>query len=383
MTTDETDAIESELRDATADPKVVSFAGGFPAAETFPREGLIAAARAALGPESVSVSLQYAWPEGEAGLREWVCERLAHRMIAISPDEVVITSGAQQALSIAVDAVLERGQAVHVDARSYPGALDLFRARGLPLTSQVREARCAYLMPGVANPSGQGITRADVDPLLRANIPILADEAYGELRFDGAPPLALRPLAPEQVFMIGSVSKSVCPGLRIGWLVPPRGMAKAVLENKRLDDLQASTFSQALILHWLRNHDYDAHRRRAVRLYRARAHCTIETVRRLFPRWRLHVPEGGFSLYVDTGVEHAEAELLEQAHREGVVYDPGGSFRAFSTPADTLSLRLCYSNLSTSLIKTGLLRLRRAWDTLTGASRPRASASSSARQASG
>jgi 2-aminoadipate transaminase len=382
MTMDDTDDIESELREATANPDVVSFAGGFPAVETFPREALIHAGRAALSEQSVAVSLQYAWPEGEAGLREWVSQRLAVRQIDVSPDEVIITSGAQQALSIAVDAVLERGQAVHVDALSYPGALDLFRARGLSLTCEPSRARCAYVMPGVANPSGHGIVRADVEPLLAANMPILADEAYGELRFDGAPPLALRPLAPERVFMIGSVSKSVCPGLRIGWLVPPRGMAKAVLENKRLDDLQASTFSQALILHWLRNHDYDAHRRRAVRLYRARGHCTVTTVRRLFPDWKVHEPEGGFSLYVDTGRELPEAELLEEAHRKGVVYDPGGSFRAFSTPDSTLALRLCYSNLSTALIKAGLVRLRRAWDAVTGASRPRASASSSSRQAS-
>jgi 2-aminoadipate transaminase len=110
---EDSDPIESELREATADPQVISFAGGFPAVETFPREALSDAARAALSEEAVRTSLQYAWPEGEAGLREWVSERLSTRGMNISPDEVIITSGAQQALSIAVDALLERGQAVH------------------------------------------------------------------------------------------------------------------------------------------------------------------------------------------------------------------------------------------------------------------------------
>jgi 2-aminoadipate transaminase len=355
--------IEQELRAAAADPDVISFAGGFPAAETFPKKALIEAAQRALSGDAVA--LQYAWPEGEAGLREWVAERLRGRHIQVSPAEVIVTSGAQQALSLAVDALLSPGQALHVDALSYPGALDLFRARGLLLTREAARADCAYVMPGVANPAGNGLTRKDVAALITARIPILVDEAYGELRFDRRAPLALRPLAPEHVWMIGSVSKSVCPGLRVGWLVPPKSKVKAVLENKRLDDLQACTFSQALILHWLRHHDYDAHLTMVTRLYRARARCAMLGLERLFPHWKVRSPEGGFSLFVDTGATLPESELLEVAHREGVVYDPGASFRAFPSETDTLAIRLCYSNLQTALIETGLVRLRRAWDSLT------------------
>ena len=360
----EGERLEATLREATRDPEVVSFAGGFPAVETFPREQLIEAARAVLSEQGVATSLQYVWPEGEPGLREWVAERLNRRGIEASAEEVIITSGAQQALSLAADLTVEAGSRVLVDAYCYPGALELFRARDSVLSTRPDEATCTYQMPGVTNPLGDDAVKRNLDRLLTLDIPIIADEAYGELRFDGAAPEPLRALAPSRVFMVGSVSKSLCPGLRVGWLVPPRDRLKTALENKRLDDLQASTLSQALLMHWLRHNDYDAHVQRSARLYRARATCLVENLRARFPDWQVHAPQGGFSVLVDTGRPLSEADVLETARSHGVVYDPGASFRALPGVQDSLLLRLCYSNLSTDLIERGVTRLQRAWHAL-------------------
>ncbi len=356
--------IEAILREATVDPDVISFAGGFPATETFPRAQLLSAAEAALSKEGVATSLQYAWPEGKEGLLEWVVERLARRDIHVTSEDVIITSGAQQALSLSADAILGDGARVLVDPYCYSGALDVFRARGAALTTRFEEATCAYQMPGVTNPRGDAATEQNLGQLLALNGPIIADEAYAELRFDGRAPVPLRALLPTRVFLIGSVSKTLCPGFRLGWLVPPEGVAKTLREDKRLDDLQASTFSQAMLLHWLRHNDYGAHLRRSRRLYRARAHCMTSHLHELFPEWLVHVPEGGFSVLVDTQSKVGELELLDAGRRHGVVYDPGSSFRSLRGPEDNLMLRLCFSNLSTPLITRGLARLRRAWQSL-------------------
>src|SRR5439155_19227756 len=136
-------------------------------------------------------ALQYAWPEGRARLREWIAARLRARGAAVQPHEVIVTSGAQQALAIAAQLAFDRGDPVGVDAETYPAALDLFRARGGVMRRGWEGVRCVYALPAIGNPRSRGLSAAARADLLARNVAIIEDDAYAELRFDGAlpPPL--------------------------------------------------------------------------------------------------------------------------------------------------------------------------------------------------
>ena len=354
------DPIDALLREACTDPSVISFAGGFPATETIPQGALAEAAVAAVRSlPRVEASLQYCWPEGKPALRAWVAQRLAQRGVTISADEVIITAGAQQALSLTCQALLQAGQRVLVDPVCYPGALDVLRKLGGALTDRPSEAEVAYVMPGVSNPTGKDTLRSHWEALKAASAPLIVDEAYAELRFDGALPPPLIGAARERVFHIGTVSKTLCPGLRIGWLVPPPAQLQHFLSDKTMADLQAGTLAQTLLVGLLKRVDYGEHLRDVRALYCERAAAMVGALRRRMPHASFYAPEGGFSLFVDMGRAIPELSFFQGCVREGVVYDPGSRFLAFPERQKSLVLRLCFSSLDESLIEQGIERLAR------------------------
>ncbi|MFT3926623.1 MAG: PLP-dependent aminotransferase family protein [Myxococcales bacterium] len=356
------DRLEQLIREVCDRSSVISFAGGFPATETIPQEALSQAALSAVRTlPRVEASLQYCWPEGKPALRKWVAARLAQRGVRVEPDEVIITAGAQQALSLSYRALGEPGTRVLVDPISYPGALDVMRSAGAQFTEDPARAQVAYLMAGVANPVGHDSLPVHWRVLRERDCPLIVDEAYAELRFDGALPPALLGEARERVFHVGTVSKSICPGLRIGWLVPPPSRLRGFLDDKTHDDLQAGTFAQTLLSGLLCRIDYDAHLRGVRALYRERAACLARALQRSLPQLAFRAPEGGFSLYADTGCRMEEVAFFEACVAEEVIYDPGSRFVAEPRDTDTLKLRLCFSSLSPERIERGVERLARAW----------------------
>ncbi|HEY8078565.1 MAG TPA: PLP-dependent aminotransferase family protein, partial [Labilithrix sp.] len=238
------------LQRASANARgVLCLAGGLPAEELFPRRAFAKAfERAVL--RSPCGALQYGWPEGSEELRRWIAARLVARGAETSAEDVVVTAGAQQALAIAADLVGVSGARVGVDAETYPGALELLRARGAE-TVATGDAACHYVVPGASNPRGLGVSAERRARVLASGKPIVVDEAYAELRFDGR----LEPLflteARDRVFHVGTFSKTLCPGFRIGWLVVPRALRDATREAKRELDLQAGSLAQAIVERWL------------------------------------------------------------------------------------------------------------------------------------
>src|SRR5689334_10815469 len=179
------EVIDRLQRRSAANHEVLSLAAGLPAESLFPRSSIAEATVRVLG-RSDCEALQYGWPEGSLALREWIATRLRARGAEVTAEDVVVTSGAQQALSLVVETSLHEGDRITVDAESYPAALDLFRARWLVLTEGA--ARAAYVMPGVTNPRGAGIDGGRIRLLLQSNALLVADEAYVDLRFDGVVP---------------------------------------------------------------------------------------------------------------------------------------------------------------------------------------------------
>lgn len=338
------------LRRAADQPDVVSFAGGLPAPRTFPRRLLRAAACRAVD-EGAHDALQYDWPEGRPRLRAQIAARLAARGVDVEPDEVVMTNGAQEAIALAVEIIGPRQ--VQVDEATYSSALELFHARGArPVTHR---ARVRYLMPVVGNPCGWGLTPAEREAALEAEH-VIEDDAYADLRFEGPPPPPLLGRARARVWHVGSVSKTLSPGLRVGWLVPPRRYRKRVVEAKAQRDIQAGGLAQSIVEHFLASTDFEARLARLRHTYarRARALCAlVEAV----PQLEVRRPEGGFSLWVRTPVMAGDTTALAQAVEAGVAFEPGGLFWSEPQRRRPLWMRLNYSAGPQARFAEGIERL--------------------------
>jgi 2-aminoadipate transaminase len=224
---------------------VIGLAGGLPADDLLPKRDL---ARALSEVATRDDALQYGWPEGALELRVWVARRLSARGATIGEDDVIITAGAQQALAIAAELTGETP--IVVGNATYQGALQAFGGRAVASGDGAR-----YVIAGVTNP--EGTPQRPAPELLAGKRDLIVDEAYAELRFDGR---VLRPLvadARERVWHVGTISKTVAPGLRVGWLVPPPQHHERALEAKHAADLQTASVSQAALVQLLGVVDYD------------------------------------------------------------------------------------------------------------------------------
>ncbi len=340
-----------EVQKAAAErDDVIGLAGGLPANELLPREEL---ARALAEVATASdTALQYGWPEGAPELRDWVARRLAARGASIDPERVIITAGAQQALAIAA-AILDTREIAVGDA-TYQGALEAFGDRAVVASADVR-----YVIAGVANP--QGTPQPPASELLASARELIVDEAYTELRFDGhvMPPLVAD--APDRVWHVGTVSKTIAPGLRVGWLIPPSVHHDNALERKHAADLQTASVSQAALARLFDLLDYDALVATARADDAARAAALSTALHHHARHLRFIEPAGAFSIWIETGERgnrDDEIALLEAALAEGVMIDPGSFFRPAAS--DTIAFRLCYSNAPIESFDEGVQRLSRA-----------------------
>lgn len=362
------DRIEELQRRAAGDPRVIGLAGGLPNEAQFPRRALAVSFLRALNRAGVP-ALQYGWAEGSERLRAFVADRLGARGADVKADQVVITSGAQQAIAIALDLTCRAGDRVAVDDETYPAALDLMRARRLrPVAgpSALASSRAAYALPAVGNPRGLALAPAARHALLASGLPIIEDDAYADLRFDGPAPPPMLAEAPGRVLHVGTLSKSLCPGLRIGWLVAPRHLRRRALQLKQGEDLQSSSLGQAVAEDYLTGGagatgiDFESRLVKLRRFYAGRARRLARALRAHLPDWRFTPPEGGFAIFAEASAGGDETALLEAAIRAGVSFDPGSSFRA-SRSSRPLALRLCFSLAASDAFDEGARRLARAW----------------------
>ncbi|NVB84687.1 MAG: PLP-dependent aminotransferase family protein [Kofleriaceae bacterium] len=320
---------------AAARTGVIGLAGGLPADELLPREDLGRALAHVV--TTRDDALQYGWPEGVVRLRAWIADRLRRRGAQIDAERVIITAGAQQALAIA--AAVLRDTTIAVGDATYPGALDAFRGAGVPIGVDSGEAR--YVIAGVTNPRG---IAEDATAALATTGPLIVDEAYAELRFDGRLPRPLLADACDRTWHVGTISKTIAPGLRVGWLVPPAKHHAAALEHKQATDLQTASVCQAGLARLLATIDYDALLAKTRAFYQARAEQLACGLRQHLPGVRFVEPEGGFSIWVETDDDIDELAFLEAALDAGVMVDPGGPFSP--VPRPSLAFRASYSSSS-------------------------------------
>jgi 2-aminoadipate transaminase len=358
--------IESLQRRCAADHRVISLGGGLPAPVLFPRRALAAAAARVLR-RADDAALQYGWPEGGAELRGYIAAGLRARGVSdVSAEDVVITSGAQQAVAIAVEVLATPGARAWVEPESYPGALDILRARGVALVAgpDAPRARLAYAMPALSNPRGRVAGASARAALLtrarRDETYLVEDEAYADLCFAGPPGAPLLACARERVLLVGTFSKVLCPGLRVGWLVAPRALREEILEAKRIRDLQANGLAQWVLQDFLAHRPLARRLAHARRFYAARAAVLCDALRRELPEWRFDPPEGGFSVWLEGPEPGDDAALLEAAVAHGVGFDPGRLF-VFDGAPRTLSMRVSYSLEPAERLEAGVSRLARAW----------------------
>ena len=375
----------SPVRDLLAlvgDEDVISFAGGLPAAELVDVDGLRESYVRALSGAAGRRNLQYAATEGDPALRELVAARLTRRGLPTDPDDLLVTTGSQQALTLLTTALLEPGSVVAVEEPSYLAALQTFTLAGARVVGVAsdedgvvpgsveevfREHRPSvlYLVPNFANPTGRTLSaprRARIAELAAEHGTwIVEDDPYGELRYSGehVAPLAADPLLADRCVHLGSFSKIGAPGLRLGWARIPRALRPAVVVAKQAADLQTSTVDQAAAADYLARTDLDAHVARVVTAYRERRDAALTALARELPAGSsCSRPDGGMFTWVrlpDPGASLDTATLLPAALAAGVAFVPGASF--FAGTPDRATLRLSFTTHAPDRIAEGVARL--------------------------
>ncbi|MFJ3171626.1 PLP-dependent aminotransferase family protein [Streptomyces roseus] len=367
-----------EILALTARPGVISFAGGLPAPELFDTEGLRAAYDAAFT-QSAGRALQYSTTEGAPELREAVAARVTARGLRTGADDLVVTTGSQQALTLITSTLVEPGDTVLVENPTYLAALQCFAlagARVIPvpcdgegmLPDELEEIvarerpRLLYSVPTFQNPTGctlPGARRAAVAEIAaRRGLWLVEDDPYGELRFEGAevPWLAAHPGAEDRTALLGSFSKVMAPGLRLGWLRAPQALRRAAAVAKQAADLHTSTVDQLAAAHYLRTADLDAHIATVRAAYRERRDALLAGLGAALPegsRWNR--PEGGMFVWARLPEGHDAGALLPAALSRAVAFVPGAPFHTGAP--DPRTLRLSFTTHTPAEIAEGLSRL--------------------------
>lgn len=383
-----------ELLKLTEKPNVTSFAGGLPAPELFPVEAFAEASRRVLATHG-SQALQYSTTEGYLPLRELIVRHMRRYGIPAHPENVLITSGSQQALDLIGKIMINPGDLILTERPTYMGALQAWRAYqaefvtapidadGMAVDEQLEQALCTgpkfmYVLPNFQNPAGVTLSLARRRRLVEIadqyGIPIIEDDPYGQLRFEGEhlPPLLV--LDAERMngasnnektngyFQIGNViylstfSKTLAPGLRLGWIVAPEEVIQRCVMAKQGMDLHTSSFVQMVAYEVARDGFLDEHVRKIRDVYRQRRDLMLEMMCMHFPA-QVHWthPQGGLFLWVTLPEQLDATELLERAVKERVAFVPGVAFYPHADVHNTF--RLNFSNASEEMIETGIQRL--------------------------
>lgn len=358
---------------------VISFAGGLPAPELFDSAGLREAFAHALSPEHAPRSLQYAATEGDPSLRARIAERLTARGLPTGPDDLIVTTGSQQALTLIAAALLDPGAVVAVEQPTYLAALQSFSLAGARLvgvegdddgldpaaferTCRSERPTLLYLVPTFANPTGRTLTasrRAAVAEIAaRYGVWVVEDDPYGELRYSGEPtaPLTAQPALAECGLHLGSFSKIGAPGLRIGWVRAPKTVRRALAIAKQASDLHTSTIDQAAAAWYLGSVDLDAHVATLVAAYRERRDAMLAELPALLPdgsTWTR--PDGGMFTWVRLPGAVDTADVLPAALERGVAFVPGWAF--YASEPDRSTFRMSFTTHDPVRTAEGVRRL--------------------------
>ncbi|KPU26565.1 aminotransferase [Caloranaerobacter sp. TR13] len=370
-----------ELLKLTEKPEIISFAGGLPAPELFPVEEMKEITREVLEEEGEKV-LQYGTTEGYTPLRKKIAERMAKVGVNVTYENILITSGSQQGLDFTGKIFLDPDDVVICESPSYLGAINAFKAyqckfAEVPtdddgmiieelekILEKTERAKFIYVIPDFQNPSGRtwSIERRKrlIEVANKYNLPIIEDNPYGELRFEGERPPAIKHFDTEgRVIFLGTFSKTFCPGLRLGWTCADTEVLQKYILVKQGADLQTSTIAQRELNKFLEKYDLDEYINKIKEVYKRRRDLMLNTMKEEFPEGiKYTYPEGGLFTWVELPEHINTRELLEKAVEKNVAFVPGGSF--FPNGGHENTMRLNYSNMDEERIVIGIKRLAEA-----------------------
>ncbi len=372
-----------EILKITEKPGIISFAGGLPSPLTFPIDAMREASERVLRDDG-KAALQYAASEGYAPLREWVAQDLLKQGMRISPDQVLITTGSQQGLDLVAKILIDAGSRILVETPTYLGALQAFTPmeptvvgvdsdeHGVDATdlraklgSAGDKARFVYLLPNFQNPTGRTMTeerRAAVARVaVESGLPIIEDNPYGDLWFDAPPAPSLSARHPEGSLYLGSFSKILAPGLRLGYLVAPKTLYPKLLQAKQAADLHTPSFNQRVVAEVLKDGFIERHVPTIRALYKQQCEAMLAALEREMTGLGLswNRPVGGMFLWVQLPPGLKAVPLLEKAVAKGVAFVPGFAF--YAQEANESTLRLSFVTATVDQINTGMTALAAAF----------------------
>ncbi len=367
-----------ELLKLAERPEIISFAGGLPAPELFPTEELAKVSEVVLR-ESGRQALQYGPTDGFTPLREKIAKRMKVFGFETDAANILITSGSQQGLDFSARVFLNEGDIVICESPSYLGAINAFKAcmpefveiatdengmimEDLEEVLKTREnVKMIYVIPDFQNPSGKtwSIERRKrlIELANEYDLPVIEDNPYGELRFEGEIPPSLKAFDTEgRVVFLGTFSKTFSPGMRIGWVIADAPILQKYNFIKQGADLQSSTIAQREMDKYLEMYDLDAHIEKIKGVYRNRRDVMLEAIKEHFPSNVSYTyPEGGLFTWVVLPENINARDVMPKALENNVAFVPGGSF--FPNGGNENTFRLNYSNMPEDKIKEGIARL--------------------------
>ncbi len=371
-----------EILKVTEKPGIISFAGGLPSPQTFPIDAMREASERVLRDDG-KAALQYAASEGYAPLREWVAQDLLKQGMHVSPDQVLITTGSQQGLDLVAKILIDAGSRILVETPTYLGALQAFTpmepvAVGVnsddhgvdadDLRAKVGtgtdKARFVYLLPNFQNPTGRTMTEARraavAQVAFETGLPIIEDNPYGDLWFDAPPAPSLSSRHPEGSVYLGSFSKILAPGLRLGYLVAPKTLYPKLLQAKQAADLHTPSFNQRVVAEVLKDGFIERHVPTIRALYKQQCEAMLAALDREMAGLGLtwNRPVGGMFLWVQLPKGLKAVPLLEKAVAKGVAFVPGFAF--YAQDANESTLRLSFVTATVDQINTGMAALAAA-----------------------
>lgn len=365
-----------EILKLTDRPGIISMAGGLPSPASFPVERFTQACQTVMQRDGAA-ALQYSTTEGFAPLREAIARSLPWQ---VNPEHILITTGSQQGLDLIGKIFLDKGSRLLVDQPTYLGALQAFapsepQAVGVPSDEQgmspehlralagtgANRARFIYTLPNFQNPTGRTMSDARRDAIValaaELGIPVIEDNPYGELWFDAPPPKPLAARRPEGVIYMGSFSKTLAPGLRVGFIVAPPEIISKLVQAKQAADLHSPSFNQRVVAEVMKDDFLEAHIPTIRTLYRAQRDAMLAALDKemagLGVQWTR--PAGGMFLWVQLPEGMDAQQLLPLAVERGMAFVPGAPFFAGQAQANTL--RLSYVTVTPEQIAKGIAAL--------------------------
>ena len=367
-----------DILKVTQDPSVISFAGGLPNPISFPEEALKESACRIIDNEGGKV-FQYSTTEGHLPLRQFVADKYNKNFgLNITPEDVLITTGSQQALDLIAKTLLNKGDRVIIEEPGYLGAIQafcMFEPEFLPVTleddgldlKKLEEAlkkervKFAYVVPNFQNPTGLTYSKERREAVCalfdRYDTVLVEDDPYGELRFKGEKlPYIGAGRLPHSV-LLGTFSKTVTPGMRLGFIITQdKELMNHLVTAKQSSDLHTNIFSQYMIADYLAHNEYQKHVDKIIALYKGQAEAMLAAMKEYFPAHVKYTePEGGMFIWVTLPEGQSALDLFHKAMEKKVAFVPGDPFYAGKTNVNTF--RLNYTNSTPETIREGIKRL--------------------------